>query len=78
MLFFEIIIIHIKGGEYDKKQFANSEELDKFNELVENGEIENVLSYQEFYFERSSKYNAEEWIIEWINRDNDSISKLGS
>ena len=66
----------LKGGEYDKKQFADSEELDKFNNLVENEEIENELKYQEFYFERSSNYNSKEWINKWISEDNDSIDKL--
>ncbi len=57
----------LKGGEYDKKSFMNDEELAEFSELSENEDIEYNVKYQEFYFERSSKYNAKEWIKKWLS-----------
>lgn len=60
---------YLKGGEYDKKTIMNKEELKEFNELEENENIMYDVKYQDFYFIRTSQYNAKEWLEKWISED---------
>lgn len=59
----------LKGGEYDKKTIMNEEELKEFSELEENEDIMYDVKYQDFYFVRTSEYNAKEWLEKWLSED---------
>ena len=59
----------LKGGEYDKKTIMNEEELKEFSELEENGDIMYDTKYQDFYFVRTSEYNAKEWLEKWLSEN---------
>ena len=59
----------LKGGEYDRKEIINESELTEFYELQESEEITMDVKYQEFYFVRSSKYNASKWLENWLSED---------
>lgn len=66
----------LKGGHYEKKSFMNDQEFNEFIELRDKMKIEEYVKYQDFYFERSNKYNAKEWINNWLKKDyehNDSL-----
>jgi len=58
-----------KGAEYDKKSIMNAEEEDEFYELRDQEMILEAIQYQKLYFERSSKYNSEEWTKHWLLQD---------
>ena len=59
----------LKGGEYEKKRLMNDEELAEFHELSENEDIMYDVKYQDFYFIRTSKYNMNEWLKNWLADD---------
>ena len=47
----------------------NEEELKEFSELDENGDIMYDIKYQDFYFVRTSEYNAKEWLEKWLSEN---------
>ena len=47
----------------------NDEELSEFHELSENEDIMYDVKYQDFYFIRTSKYNMNEWLKNWLADD---------
>ena len=61
--------LSLKGGEYDKKTIMNNEELKEFSELEENEDIMYNTKYQDFYFVRTSEYNAKEWLEKWLSEN---------
>ena len=59
----------LMGGEYDKKTIMNEEELEEFGELSDNEYVMYDVKYQDFYFVRTSEYNAKEWLEKWLSED---------
>lgn len=59
----------LKGGEYDEKFLMSDEEIDEFNNLLEQELIYYDVKYQEKYFILSSKYDSKKWTEDWLVSD---------
>jgi len=59
----------LKGGGNSSKSICSSEEIEKFNELMDEGLIDYIPKYQERHFIKSDDFNEKTWYKSLKNLD---------